>query len=150
MLLPSLIRAHCTSPKALDKATAVNVASRPCKIRRTAIAEPTSILNIVCKVFVALFVNWLENAALAYHAVRPKIPVVKTARKMRKPVCASVERRVVRVSLPSMGTEVVLKVSSAFGSSCWRRSSFLTLRALFVGIAMSIVLGLRAVVGNLE
>ena len=104
MLLPLLIRAHCMSPNALDKATVVNVASRPCKIRRTAIAEPTSILNIACKVFVALFVNWLENAALAYHAVRPKIPVVKTARKRRKPVCASVERRVVRVSPSSMGT----------------------------------------------
>jgi hypothetical protein len=71
-------------------------------------------LNIACKVFIALFINWLENAALAYYAVRPKIPVVKTARKRRKPVCASVERRVVRVSPPSMGTEVVLKVNSAF------------------------------------
>jgi hypothetical protein len=69
MLLPSLIRDHCMSPNALDKATAVNVASRPCKIRRMAIAEATSMLNIVCKLFVALFVNWLENAALAYHAV---------------------------------------------------------------------------------
>jgi hypothetical protein len=119
MLLPSLIRDHCISPNALDKATAVNVASRPCKIRRMAIAEVTSMLNIVCKLFVALFVNWLENAALAYHAVRPKTPVVKTARRRRKPVCASVERRVVRGSLPSMGTKVVLEVTWAFGSSCW-------------------------------